>query len=203
MAQQLHGRGILGKAQRVVHRGEDDAGPDLDPGRCLSDRRARDEERGHVPVVDEMVLGGPHRAEAEPLGLDGDPDGLVVGARPVRLARPKLGAEESEAESHTTDDSARVTFASARADADPDREQQNARPHAACRASLCVVGPVVPGRSRLPDQRGAILMRPKLAPCGSDTIENLPPGKSIGAFSSLAPSSSALRCAASTSSTSK
>ena len=31
VAQQLDGRGILGEAQRVMHRGEEDAGPDLDP----------------------------------------------------------------------------------------------------------------------------------------------------------------------------
>ena len=31
VAQQLDGRRVLGEAQRVVHRGEDDAGPDLDP----------------------------------------------------------------------------------------------------------------------------------------------------------------------------
>ena len=100
VAQQLHRRGILGQADRVVQRREDHARRDLDPGGRLRDRRADDEERGHVPVVDEVVLGGPHRGEPEPLRLDRERDRLVVRARPVGLARPELRAEESEAESH-------------------------------------------------------------------------------------------------------
>ena len=100
VAQQLDRRRILRQAERMVHRGEDDARAELDPRRRLRKRRADDEERGHVPVIDEVVLGRPHRREAEPLRLDRQPDGLVVGARPVGLARPELRAEESEAESH-------------------------------------------------------------------------------------------------------
>ena len=100
VAQQLDRRRVLGQAQRVVHRREDDARAELDPGRCLRERRADDQERGHVPVIDEVVLGRPYRREAEPLGLDSQVDRLVVGTRPVVLARPKLRAEKSEAESH-------------------------------------------------------------------------------------------------------
>ena len=100
VAEQLDGRCILRQAERVVHRREDDARAELDPRRRLRERRADDEERGHVPVVDEVVLGRPGRREAEPLRLDGQADRLVVGTRPVGLARPKLRAEESEAESH-------------------------------------------------------------------------------------------------------
>jgi hypothetical protein len=100
VAQQLDRRGILREAERVMHRGEDDARAELDPRGCLGERRPDDEERRHVPVIDEVVLGRPDRREAEPLRLDGQADRLVVGARPVGLARPKLCAEESEAESH-------------------------------------------------------------------------------------------------------
>ena len=50
--------------------------------------------------VDEVVLRRPDRGEVEPLGLDRETDRVVVGARPVRLARPELGAEESESECH-------------------------------------------------------------------------------------------------------
>ena len=100
VAEQLDGRRILRQAERVVHRREDDAGAELDPRRRLRERRADHEERRHVPVVDEVVLGRPDGGEAEPLGLDGQPDRLVVGTRPVRLAGAKLRAEESEAQSH-------------------------------------------------------------------------------------------------------
>ena len=100
VAEQLDRRRVLRQAERVVHRREDDAGAELDPRRRLRERRADDEERGHVPVVDEVVLGRPDGREAEPLRLDGQADRLVVGARPVGLARPELRAEESEAESH-------------------------------------------------------------------------------------------------------
>ena len=100
VAEQLDGRRVLRQAQRVVHRCEDDAGAELDARRRLRERRADDEERGHVAVIDEVVLGRPDGREAEPLRLDGQADRLVVGTRPVGLARPKLRAEQSEAESH-------------------------------------------------------------------------------------------------------
>ena len=104
MAEQLDGRRILRQAKRVVHRCQDDAGPELDPRRRLRDRRPDDEERRHVPVIDEVVLGRPDGREAEPLRLDGQADRLVVGARPIGLAGPKLRAEQSEAKSHGADD---------------------------------------------------------------------------------------------------
>ena len=100
VAEQLDGRRVLGQAERVVHRREDDARAELDPGRRLGDRGADHEERRHVPVIDEVVFGRPDGREAEPLRLDGEAHRLVVGARPVGLARAKLCAEESEAESH-------------------------------------------------------------------------------------------------------
>ena len=100
MAEQLDGRRVLGEAERVVQRREDDARPELDPRSRLRDRRTDHEERGHVPVVDEVVLGRPDGREAEPFRLDRQAHRLVVGARPVGLARAKLCAEESEAESH-------------------------------------------------------------------------------------------------------
>ena len=100
MAQQLDRGRVLGQADRVVHRREDHAGADLDRRGRLRDRRAHHEQRGHVPVIDEVVLRGPHGAEPEPFRLDGERDGLVVRACPVGLARPELGAEESEAKSH-------------------------------------------------------------------------------------------------------
>ena len=100
VAEQLDRRRILRQAERVVHRREDDARAELDPRGCLGERRADDEQRGHVPVIDEVVLGRPDGREAEPLRLDGEAHRLVVGARPVGLARSKLCAEESEAESH-------------------------------------------------------------------------------------------------------
>ena len=67
----------------------------------MREGRADDEERGHVPVVDEVVLRRPDRAEAKPLRLDRETDRVVVGARPVRLAGPELRAEESESECHS------------------------------------------------------------------------------------------------------
>jgi len=61
----------LGQAQRVMHRREDDARADLDPRRCLGERCADHQQRGHVPVIDEVVLRRPDRREAEALRLDG------------------------------------------------------------------------------------------------------------------------------------
>jgi hypothetical protein len=57
--------------------------------------------------------------------------------------------------------------------------------------------------ARSSSQRGAILRRPKLAPSGSLTIAKRPPGNSWGESISCAPRSSAVRNAASTSSTIK
>ena len=70
-----------------------------------------DEERRHVPVVDEVVFGRPDRAEAEALGVDRQADDLVIGPRPVRLTGAKLRAQESDAQSHAGDDSSRRGFA--------------------------------------------------------------------------------------------
>ena len=100
VAEKLDRRRILGQAERVVQRREDDACAELDPRRRLGERSADDEERGHVAVIDEVVLGRPDGSEAEPLRLDRQPHRLVVGTRPVGLARSELCAEESEAESH-------------------------------------------------------------------------------------------------------
>src|SRR5690348_1044582 len=49
------------------------------------------------------------------------------------------------------------------------------------------------------DRYASLLMSPNAAPCGSDTIENRPPGKSAGGSISRAPSSTAFLCALSTS----
>ena len=84
----------------MVQRREDDAGTELDPFGRLRERRADDQERGHVPVVHEVMLGGPHRVEAQPFCLHGQTHGLVVRAGPIGLARPQLRAQESEAKSH-------------------------------------------------------------------------------------------------------
>ncbi len=73
VAQELDGRGVLGQAERVMERREDDARPEFDPRGRLCERRADDEQRGHVAVVDEMVFGRPDRGEPEPLGLDRQP----------------------------------------------------------------------------------------------------------------------------------
>ena len=80
MAQQLDGRRVLRQAQRVMHRREDDAGADLDPRGRLGERRADDEQRGHVAVIDEVVLRRPDRGEAEPLRVDREAERVVVGA---------------------------------------------------------------------------------------------------------------------------
>ena len=87
VAQQLDGRRVLRQAERMVQRREDDARAELDPRRRLGDRRHDHEERGHVPVIDEVVLRRPDGREAETLRLDGQAHRLVVGTRPVRLAR--------------------------------------------------------------------------------------------------------------------
>ena len=100
VAEQLDRRRVLGQAQRVMHRREDDARADLDPRRRLRERGADDEERGHVAVVDEVVLGRPDGREAESLRFDGQADRVVVGPRPVGLAGPRLRAEQSKAKSH-------------------------------------------------------------------------------------------------------
>ncbi len=84
----------------MVHRRQDDARTDLDPRRRLGERRAHHEQRGHVPVIDEVVLRRPDRREAEPLSLDGQADRLVIGARPIGLPGAELRAQESKAESH-------------------------------------------------------------------------------------------------------
>ena len=52
-------------------------------------------------------------------------------------------------------------------------------------------------------QRGVVFSKPTLAPCGSLTIANRPPGKSCGPCSSRAPASIAFLNAPSTSSTAK
>ncbi len=100
MAEQLDGGRILRQAEGVVHRREDDARAELDARRRPCERGADDEERGHVAVIDEVVLGRPDGREAEPLRLDSQANRLVIGPRPVGLAGPKLRAEQSEAESH-------------------------------------------------------------------------------------------------------
>ena len=88
------------EAERVVQRREDDAGAELDRGCRLRERRADDEEGRHVAVIHKVMLSGPDRREAEPFRIDSQADRLVIGTRPIGLARSKLCAEESEAESH-------------------------------------------------------------------------------------------------------
>ena len=100
LADQVDRGRVFGQAQRVVERRQDDPGPDLDAAGGSSDGGADNGQRGHIPVVDKVVLRGPYRRQAETFCLDGQIDGLLVGPRPVLLARSQLGAQQSETKAH-------------------------------------------------------------------------------------------------------
>src|SRR5690606_16118276 len=94
------GGGVLGQTDRMMEWRQDDPGADSDPGRDGGKGGADHEERRHVSVVDEVVLGGPHRREVETFRLDRQPDGLFVGSRPALFARTPLSTEQAETEGH-------------------------------------------------------------------------------------------------------
>ena len=96
----IDGRRLLRERVRMSRIRRHHGRAQLDARRRLRERGADDEERGHVPVVHEVVLGRPYRREAKPFRLDTKLDRLVLGAGPVRLAGPELRAEKSKADSH-------------------------------------------------------------------------------------------------------
>src|SRR5690606_12914466 len=96
----VDGGGVLSQTNRMMEWRQDDPGADSDPGRDGGKGGADHEERRHVSVVDEVVLGGPHRREVETFRLDRQPDGLFVGSRPALFARTPLSTEQAETEGH-------------------------------------------------------------------------------------------------------
>ena len=92
--------GVLGESDRVVQRQQHQVRADPHPGRALGDRGGDHERRGRVAVVDEVVLGEPHRVEAELLGGDD----LVERAAVELLERdpPLLGVAEVVPEAERT-----------------------------------------------------------------------------------------------------
>jgi hypothetical protein len=101
--QDVNGRGVLGKVKGIEQRGEEDAGPKRDALGSCSDRCQHGQLRWHVPVIDEVVLAGPHRLESDPLGFDRQLDDLAVdldiGALVVRVV---LRREQPVAEVHSS-----------------------------------------------------------------------------------------------------
>ena len=106
---QIDGRGVLREPERVVQRREQDGRPDVDALRRLRDRRGHDEQRRHVPVVHEVMLGDPDGVEAVPLGGDTALDGVAVDVGVgTRIVGRVLARDESVAESHKGRDLARL-----------------------------------------------------------------------------------------------
>ncbi len=100
-AEQLDRGGVLGKTQRMVQRRQDDPGPDLDPGGAGRHGGAGDQQRRHVAVIDEVVLGGPNRGESEPFRRLGHGEGVGVDLLPVRgRSGADLGRKQSETDAH-------------------------------------------------------------------------------------------------------
>src|SRR6266481_473031 len=56
----INGRNVLGKAYGIVKRYQEHAGYDADPVGAGGDRRGYGQDRGQIPVLDEVVLRQPH-----------------------------------------------------------------------------------------------------------------------------------------------
>src|SRR6266404_7368350 len=56
----INGRNVLGKAYGIVKRRQEHAGYDADPLGAGGDRRGHGQDRGQIPVFDEVVLRQPH-----------------------------------------------------------------------------------------------------------------------------------------------
>ena len=56
----INGRNVLGKAYGIVERHQEHAGYDADPLGAGGDRRGYGQDRGQIPVFDEVVLRQPH-----------------------------------------------------------------------------------------------------------------------------------------------
>ena len=90
--QQIEHRGILGDADRVLHRQDDDAGAEPDPRRARGDEAEERQRRGQSPFVAvEMVLGDPGAVEALPLGMDD-----LLGGEPVAFAGRRIVEDAGE-----------------------------------------------------------------------------------------------------------
>jgi hypothetical protein len=63
--QDVHDGGVFGDAQWIVQRQQQDGRPDGHPFGTYCDGGGHREDRRQVVVVDEVVLGEPHRVEAE------------------------------------------------------------------------------------------------------------------------------------------
>ena len=101
MGQQVDGGRVLGQPHRVVQWRQQQAGADLDPLGAGGDGRGHRHQRRHVAVIHEVVLGQPHRVEAQPLRLDRQLDRLAVEVGVAALvAGWPLAGDQSVAELH-------------------------------------------------------------------------------------------------------
>ena len=96
--EQIGGRGLLGAAQRVVERQQDDGGPDADPPGTLGDRRHRHERaRQQRERAAEVDLREPGYVEAQ---LVAERDEVQHLGEPFGVgAAGGLGRLEEQAES--------------------------------------------------------------------------------------------------------
>ena len=99
---QVHHGGVLGQPGGFVERGQQQRSADPDAPGSGGDRRAHGQQRWQVGVVDEVVLGHPHRVEAERVRVLGERQGLLVEVLVgPGIAWVALAGDEAEPEVHT------------------------------------------------------------------------------------------------------
>ena len=100
VAEDVDHRGFLGELRRLAQRGEQHGGADADGARACRDRGREGERLREIAVLEEVVLGEPHRRRAEALGTLDELERarVVVGPRPRPLGR--VATVEVDADVH-------------------------------------------------------------------------------------------------------